>query len=161
VQLNIADDSQLKQAWERLHGAIRQSRPDLVVDGTLVEAMSSGGIEMLVGARRDPQWGPVLLLGFGGIWAEIISDVKLLAGDASDVEITQAIRALRGAKILTGARGKPPADIAALTDVVGRLAALMRVSPQLSEVEINPLVVFAEGRGVLALDALFVTNSPS
>jgi len=158
VILAIADDQALATAWERLAANVRRSRPDLKLEGILVEKEAARGVEMLVGARRDPDWGPVLMVGLGGIWVETLRDVRLLAPDLDGARIVAEIGRLRGADLLTGARGAAPADIEALAAVVARLGALMRAEPAIAEIEVNPLVVYPKGRGVIALDALLVAD---
>ena len=86
------------------------------LDGALVEKMSPKGIELMVGAKRDPGWGTVLLLGLGGIWVEALGDVQLLPVDADEEQICEALRKLRSAKLLAGVRGAPPADIEAVVE---------------------------------------------
>jgi hypothetical protein len=120
--------------------------------------MAKPGIETIVGARRDPQWGPVMLVGLGGIWAEALSDVRILPVGLDEAEIAQEIRALRGAKLLGGMRGAPPADVAALARTVALIGAVIAARPEIGEIEINPLTVYPEGEGALALDALIVTR---
>jgi acyl-CoA synthetase (NDP forming) len=111
---------------------------------------------MIVGARRDPEWGPVMLVGLGGIWTEALKDVRLMPADISRAEIIDEIEKLEGAQMLHGLRGAPPVDIAAVADVVANVAALMRARPEIREIDINPLVAYPEG--VLVLDALIVTD---
>jgi acetate---CoA ligase (ADP-forming) len=154
VILNIADLNQLEAAWERLQHIGRDR--GLALDGILVERMAKPGIEMILGARRDPQWGPVLAVGLGGIFAEAIADIRILPVGLDTGEIAEEIKRLRGAKLLAGYRGAPPADVAALAQTVALLGAVMQAEPRLREIDINPLSVFAAGEGVLALDALIV-----
>jgi acyl-CoA synthetase (NDP forming) len=154
--LNVGDDASLAAGWKRLHATLALARPELALDGVLVERMAGRGIEMAVGARRDPQWGPVLMVGLGGIWIETLNDIRLMPADLDEVGIAAEIGKLRGARLLHGARGTEPADIAALTRTVARVGALMRATPTLQEIDINPLLVYPQGRGVLALDALIV-----
>jgi acyl-CoA synthetase (NDP forming) len=135
---------------------VKASAPGIVLDGILVEKMSASGVELVIGARRDPQWGPVLLVGLGGIWIEALADVQLLPADLDDAQIIAALRRLKGVKILDGIRGKPPVDMAAVAHATRKVADLMRERPEVVEVDINPFVVFAEGRGGVALDALIV-----
>jgi hypothetical protein len=130
----------------------------VVLEGVLVERMARRGVEMVVGARRDPQWGPVLVVGLGGIWVEALEDVCLIPLTASAGEILAAIGQTRGAKLLGGLRGQPPADIDAVVHVVGAVAAMMRATPDLMEIDINPLVVYPAGEGAVALDALMVVS---
>lgn len=155
VIVGIVDESGLREGWRRMEADVRRARPDLVLDGILVEAMApSGGIEMIVGARRDPQWGPVLMVGMGGIWIEALNDVRLLPTDASLATIIDVISQLRGAALLNGARGRGPTDIQALAETVERLGVAVAAQPNIQEIDINPLLVYPKGQGVLALDAL-------
>jgi len=158
VILAIADDTALAAAWQRLTASVRRSRPDLALEGILVESEAAPGIEMLVGARRDPDWGPVLIIGLGGIWVETLHDVRLLPPGLDVARIVAEIGRLRGANLLTGGRGAAPADIEALAAVVARVGALVRIEPTIAEIELNPLVVYPKGRGVMALDALLVAD---
>jgi acyl-CoA synthetase (NDP forming) len=123
--------------------------------------MAPRGLELMIGAKRDPQWGPVLLLGLGGIWAEAMGDVKLLPITATREHVIQAFAQLRAAVLLTGFRGAPPVDIDAVASVALRVAGLMQSVPSIMEIEINPLVAHPKGQGATALDALVVTKSTS
>ena len=157
VIVGIADDASLTQAWERLHANVARSRPDLVLEGVLVEAMApAGGVELVVGARRDPQWGPVVMAGLGGIWIEALRDVRLMACDLDERAIIAELGRLRGAALLSGMRGSAAVDIAAVARVIARIGALMRARPEILEIDINPLLALPEG--VLALDVLLVAQ---
>jgi acyl-CoA synthetase (NDP forming) len=111
----------------------------------------------MVGAKRDPDWGPVLLMGLGGIWVEALGDVRLLPADASRELILEELQKLRTAKLLRGFRGAPPVDVEAVADTVQAIGRLMLTVPEIVEVDVNPLVAHAKGEGVTALDALIVT----
>ncbi len=154
VLLGIADQAGLDAAWEKLQ-ALAKSR-SLALDGILVERMSAKGVETIIGARRDPQWGPVIVVGLGGIWAEALGDVRLMPVGLSEAEIVDEIGKLRGAKLLGGLRGSLPCDVAALAKVVSLIGSVVAARPEIAEIDINPLTVFAVGEGVLALDALIV-----
>jgi acetate---CoA ligase (ADP-forming) len=156
VITNVIDAAALGDAWERLHSNIRRARPDLQLDGVLVEEMARPGLEMIIGARRDPDWGAVLMLGMGGIWVETLRDVQLLPADADEQTIVAALKKLRGAPLLHGSRGSKPVDLAAIARVAASLADFLLHSPEVSEIEINPLLAYPEG--ALALDALIVTR---
>jgi hypothetical protein len=147
----------LRAAWETMMRNLAQVAPGIVLDGGLVERMSPRGLELVVGAKRDPAWGTVLVLGLGGIWVEAIGDVQFLPGDASEEEIVGGLRRLRSAKLLDGFRGAPPADVAAVAQAVTAIARLMVTVPEILEIDVNPLMVHAAGEGVTALDALVVT----
>jgi acetate---CoA ligase (ADP-forming) len=156
VTLNIADAAALEAAWPRMVSRISAAQPELVLDGILVEAMGAPGIETIVGARRDPEWGPIVLVGLGGIWTEALDDIRLMPADLSREQVIAEINRLKGARLLHGLRGLAPADIEALADTVMRIGALMRAREEITEIDINPLVVYPRGKGVLALDALIV-----
>ena len=120
--------------------------------------MSPRGIELMVGAKRDPGWGTVLLLGLGGIWVEALGDVQVLPATAEKMQIIEALGKLRAAKLLIGIRGAPPADLTAVAEVVLAISGLMQSVPEISEIDINPLMVHAKGEGATALDALIVVG---
>jgi hypothetical protein len=120
--------------------------------------MSPKGIELMVGAKRDPEWGTVLLLGLGGIWVEALGDVQLLPVDADETQIVEALGRLRSAKLLAGVRGAPPADTNAIVQTVISIGRLMQTVPALTEIDINPLMVHGKGQRATALDALIVAN---
>ncbi len=158
VVLNLADESALRAAWDGMMKSVKRAAPDVTLDGCLVEKMSPKGIELMVGAKRDPGWGTVLLLGLGGIWVEALGDVQLLPGSADKAQVVEALGKLRSAKLLAGVRGAPPADIEAVVQVVLAIGRLMQTVPELTEIDVNPLMVHAQGQGVTALDALIVAG---
>jgi acyl-CoA synthetase (NDP forming) len=156
VMLNIKDEAGVRAAWDELHANIERHAPGTKLDGILVEKMSGKGVELVVGAKRDPRWGPVVLVGAGGILVEAIGDVRLLPPDLNEAAIVDEIRKLKTAKLLEGFRGAPPADVAAVAKVVAAIGQLMRNVPEIVEIDVNPLVAHAQG--VTALDALIVTE---
>ncbi len=112
----------------------------------------------MVGAKRDPGWGPVLLLGLGGSWVEALGDVRLLPADASKEQIIESLHKLRAAKLLCGFRGAPPVDVQAVARTAQAVGKLMLTVPEIQEIDVNPLMVHAQGKGATALDALIVTG---
>jgi acetate---CoA ligase (ADP-forming) len=156
VILNLPNESAVRAAWDTLVGNVKRAAPEIVLDGVLVEKLSAKGIELMVGAKRDPGWGTVLLVGLGGIWVEALGDVQPLPVDADAAQIIEALRKLRSAKLLAGFRGALPADIEAVAQVVMAIGRLMQTVPELTEIDVNPLMVHAQGQGVTALDALIV-----
>jgi acyl-CoA synthetase (NDP forming) len=156
VVLNLHNPDDLATGWERLHGDVGRAMPDLVLDGVLVERMGQRGTELIVGARNDPEWGPVLLVGFGGVLAEAMHDLRLLAPDLGIDAVVAELNALKCSALLRGFRGSPPLDVRAAAEIVCRLGALVCAMPGIREVDINPVVVYPEGEGAIALDALIV-----
>lgn len=158
VILNLADALAVRGAWQALHGNIGRFQPGLRLDGVLVEKMASKGLEFIVGSRRDPVWGPVVLVGIGGILTEAIGDVRLLPPDLSKKAIVQELYKLKTAKLLDGFRGSPAVDVEAVAEVAVKIGNLMRTVPEIMEIDINPVFAHPRGEGVTALDALIVTK---
>ena len=156
VVLNIRSKTDLLEGWGALHRNVHGARPDIVLDGVLVERMGDKGIELIVGARHDPQWGPILMVGFGGILAETVGDVRLLRADLTQSAIEQELNKLRCSALLRGFRGTPAVDTAAVAKVAESIGRLMRSHPEIIEIDINPLVVYEKGKGAIALDALIL-----
>jgi len=156
VVLNLTDPTSLAAGWDHLHSNIAKAKPGLILDGVLVEAMGKRGAELIVGARNDPEWGPVLLVGFGGILAEALHDVRLLPPDLSTNAIVEELYKLKSSALLRGFRGSPPLDVEAVAEVVARLGGLICARPEIAEVDINPVVAYPSG--AVALDALIITK---
>jgi acyl-CoA synthetase (NDP forming) len=156
VVAGIDDETALAAGWQKIETAVRMARPDVTLDGILVEAMAAPGLELILGARRDEEWEPILVVGLGGVWAEALADVRLLPADASETEIVAALKALKGATLLSGFRNLPVVDLAPVARVAAILGGLIRAAPDIAEIEINPLRAHAEG--VVALDALMVVT---
>ncbi len=158
VILNVKDEATLRDAWNTLQQNIARAQPGLKLDGVLVETMASKGLELMVGAKRDPSWGPVLLLGLGGIWVEALGDVRLVPANVTEETVIEELQRLRTAKLLNGFRGSPAVDLEAVARTVTTIGRLMLTVPSIVEVDVNPLVAFPKGQGVLALDALIVNQ---
>jgi acyl-CoA synthetase (NDP forming) len=152
VVLNIANDPALMRAWDGIAADVRKSRPGLPLDGMLVEAMAPPGLELVVGARREKGWGPILTVGLGGIWIEALHDIRILPAAIDRDGVVDELLKLNGAALLRGGRGMPAADLDAVADCVLRLGALIRGDARITEIEINPLRVYP--KGALALDVL-------
>ena len=161
VVLGIDSDNELLAAWQAIHRSVHAARPELVLDGILVERMSEKGFELILGARRDPEWGPVLMAGFGGVLAEAVSDTRLLAPYLTLNEIEQELKSLRCNAVFRGFRGGPPLDTPAVARVIAALGACMLSETRIREIDINPLVVYARGKGAVALDALVSVDDPT
>jgi acyl-CoA synthetase (NDP forming) len=158
VVLMLADEAALAEGWRRLHAAIAKAWPGLRLDGVLVEAMARPGVELIVGARRDPDWGPVLVVGLGGVWAEVLRDVRVLPPDLEPAAIAGELRKLKAAALLTGFRGAPALDLGAVAGIASRLGRFAAAHPEIAEMDVNPLVVYPEREGAIAVDALIVTR---
>ena len=152
VVLNLEGDTAVGEAFARIMSAAPAGAR---VDGVLVAPMRSGGLELFVGCTRDPQWGPVIAVGLGGVWVEVLQDVSLRPLPIDATEVKRMLGELRGAKLLHGVRGMPAADIDAVAAVIARIGdAAVALGDELDTLEVNPLWV--RGSDVEALDALAV-----
>jgi acyl-CoA synthetase (NDP forming) len=158
VILNIVDEAALRAAWQKLYDNVARAQPGLALEGVLVEKMSAKGLELVVGAKRDPMWGPIVLVGLGGILVEALGDVRLLPADLSEAAIVDELRKLKAAKLFDGFRGSPPVDVEAVAQVAAAVGRLMRAQPEILEIDVNPVIAHAKGQGATALDALIVTR---
>jgi acyl-CoA synthetase (NDP forming) len=153
VQLNLRNPAALAAAFDDMLTRIKAAYPDAEIDGVLVQPMVTGGQELILGGRQDPQFGPVVLVGLGGIFVEILEEVAIRVAPVNRGEAEEMVESLRGAAILKGARGHRPADIPALVEALQRLSQLLVDIPEILEVDINPLRLFHAGEGCRALDA--------
>lgn len=162
VIVNLKDEAALRAGWQKLQGNIAHHRPGLQLDGVLVEAMGAPGLELVIGAKRDPDWGAVLLVGLGGIWIEALKDVRLIPADLPEDAIVAELKQLKAASVLRGLRGAKPVDLAAVARVVRLLGQQMLANPSILEIDVNPLIAYPEGSAlpVVALDALVVLANP-
>ncbi len=160
VLVGLADEATLRAGWDQLFASVKHHRPELVLDGALVEAMGPRGLELVVGAKRDADWGPVVLVGLGGIWIEALKDVRLIPADMAEEDIVVELSRLKAAVVLQGIRGASAVDVPAIARVVAQVGAQMRANPAITEIDINPLVAYPLGSAVpvLALDALVVAQ---
>jgi acyl-CoA synthetase (NDP forming) len=154
VVLKLANAAQVEQAFQAMLARLAEARPGMMLDGILVEPMSAAGTELIVGARNDPAWGTTILIGSGGVAAELLHDVRLLPADLSVEGIAAELRQLRLAPLLDGHRGSPAGDVDAAAHIVHRLARIVAATPEIREVDLNPVVVYPTGKGAVALDAL-------
>lgn len=152
VALNLQSAADVKHAAERMLASARRAHPDATIEGFLVQQMAAG-VEVLVGVREDAQFGPVLVLGSGGVLVELLADVTVQLLPVTREGVIRALSGLKLQKLLDGYRGAPPADIEALCDAVEALAAFyLDHRGRIADLEINPLIVRPKGQGVCAVD---------
>jgi acyl-CoA synthetase (NDP forming) len=116
--------------------------------------MVEGGLECMIGAKRDPVFGPIIAVGLGGIYVEVLGDVALRRCPVDEEEAWEMVRSLKGFPLLAGARGNAKRDISALADMTRRISELAYVEKDLKELDVNPVIVLDEGHGAVAVDAL-------
>lgn len=162
VELNLGDADAVRAAYARIVANAAEKAPEAVIDGVLVTPMAGKGAELIMGISRDPVFGPVAMVGIGGIYAEILQDVQLQTAPMTEDEALAMIRSLRMFPVLDGARGMPRADVVAAAKSLARLSEFaVRHADQVAEIDLNPVLVREEGQGVVALDALLIPVSPT
>lgn len=152
IRLGIAGEGELAAAYEQVIGAARDRMPDADVWGVTLQRMVPKGREIIVGLDRDPQFGPLLMFGLGGIYVEVLHDVVFRLCPVSAMEARDMVSEIRAFGLLRGARGQAPADIDAIVDVLVRVSALAMDFPDITEMDINPLIVMDRGGGAVAAD---------
>ena len=159
VQLNLRNDEAVRAAFDDMYERIRSAYPDANLEGVLVQPMMTGGRELILGGRQDRQFGPVVLVGLGGIFVEIFEQASLRIAPVTRSEALEMIEQLAGSQILMGARGDRPYDVEAIVDAILRLSQLLVDFPEILELDINPLRVRHEGQGCTALDARIILQA--
>lgn len=159
VKIGLKSKDEVRAAFDELQSKVESMASRAQVNGILVQEMVSGGTEVIVGVKVEPQMGPVLLFGLGGIFTEVMKDISLRVCPVTPDDVQEMIRDVKGFKLLQGYRGAPPADIEALEGALLNTARLaMNLKGQIREIDINPLLVLPKGQGVRAIDALVITG---
>ncbi|MDD5224230.1 MAG: acetate--CoA ligase family protein [bacterium] len=157
VKLGLDSDQAVIEGFRNIIRSVGQYDPHAQISGILVQEMARGGVEVFAGVSRDPSFGPVLAFGLGGIFVEILKDISLRLPPVGPEEALAMVTALRGFPLLAGARGRAKADITKAVEILTRLSTLsLELEGLVSEVDINPLMLFGEGQGGLAVDARMI-----
>jgi acyl-CoA synthetase (NDP forming) len=160
VVVGVRSEAQLADEYDSLLARVAQKAPRARIAGVLVAQMAQGGIELILGTKKDPVFGPVVMVGLGGIFAEVLRDVALQIAPVTEQQATQMLRSLKAFPLLDGARGRAKADVAAAARAVAALSQFAALHGDVvSEIDINPLVVMDQGQGAFALDALLVPET--
>jgi len=156
VKLDLKSPEEVAAAFDEIMTAARRAAPDATVDGVSVQQMARPGIEVIVGVSTDPQFGPVIMFGLGGVLVEVLKDVSFRIIPIAPRDAQQMIREIKGFPLLEGYRGQDPADLAALESLLLRISEFVEQQPEVSELDLNP--VFAYKDGALAVDARIVLS---
>jgi acyl-CoA synthetase (NDP forming) len=154
LQLGIGSPAELDEAWDRIHANLGAHHPGVGIDGILVQQMApAGSVEALVGVSRDEGFGTAVVVGLGGIFVELLKDTALELAPVGDGEALRMIARLKGAALLEGFRGRPPADREALVDLVVKISRLAHhLREEISSMDLNPVMVLPHGQGVRIVD---------
>ncbi|HEX9893812.1 MAG TPA: acetate--CoA ligase family protein, partial [Gemmatimonadales bacterium] len=148
VDLRSADD--VRGAWDRIQAGAARVAPGAAVEGVVVQPMLRGGRELIIGMTRDPDFGPLVMFGLGGVLVEVLGDVTFRIAPFGRADARDMVRGIRGVKLLDGVRGAPPVNLTAIEDALLRLAQLAIDFPEIAELDVNPLL--ATDVGVVAVD---------
>ena len=161
IALGIEGESAVREAFARIMENARASGPSAVIKGVRVERMAGPGVEMIVGVSRDPDFGPMLGVGLGGVLVELLDDFVLSPAPVDTAEAREMLRNLRGRRILDGVRGAPPADVDALMGLLVAVSEFAAAAGDaLEALDLNPVIVHPRGEGVSVVDARIVTRAP-
>jgi acetyltransferase len=152
VRLGLMSPEEVRRAYREMTEQVAEAVPSARIEGVLIQEQVPGGREVILGMAKDPQFGPLLMFGLGGIYVEALKDVTFRIAPLTRTDADAMIREVRAFPILQGLRGEPAADLAALVDDILRLSKLVTDVPEIAELDVNPLIVRAEGAGTVALD---------
>ncbi len=155
VKLDLRDEDSLRAAWRQIAGALDREGASARDAGVLVQRMWTGGRETIVGMTTEPQFGPIVMFGLGGVYVEVLRDVAFRVQPVSTVDALEMIHSLRGYRILEGVRGEEGVDLARLSEVIERVSQMVGDHPEIQEMDINPFLAFPEGQASVAVDARF------
>ena len=161
VALGVSGDAAVREAYQRVMANAKSAHPEASIHGVLVQAMAPPGREVILGITRDATFGPMLMVGLGGIHAEVLRDVAFAPAPIGPQEAQSLLGELKGAALLDGVRGAPPADRAALLELMASLSRFAADHTDLiEEIDLNPVIVHAQGQGLTVVDALIVKRPP-
>lgn len=152
VKVNIQNDKDVHSAFKEIIKNAKKYNKNAVIQGVLVVEMVKGGKEMIIGSKQEPGFGPVLMLGMGGIYVEILKDVTFRLAPVTDKEAEDMIASIKTKKLLEGVRGEKPSDLTKLSECIQRLSQLVTDFTEIKELDMNPVLVMEKGKGCKILD---------
>jgi len=159
VRLNITTARQAEESFRQMLEKVRSLHPDAKITGIQVQKQLEKAVELIIGVSKDAQFGHLLMFGLGGIFVEVMKDVTFRVIPVTRQEIKEMLGEIKAARLLTGFRNSPPVDLEACADMLWRVSALVEDFPEITELDINPLMAFPEGKGAVAVDVrLAITN---
>lgn len=154
VKLGLANATQVGKAYTEIISSVKQAYPEAQIEGVSVQPMAPSGVEVIVGMSKDPQFGPVLMFGLGGILVEVLKDVSFRIVPVTERDAREMIREIKGYPILEGYRGQKPASIPALEKLIVKVSQFVEKNPQIKELDLNP--IFAYPDKAVAVDARII-----
>ena len=149
VKIGLSDEAEVGQAYDEIMASIGSAYPNAHIDGVSVQAMAQPGVEVIMGVSTDPQFGPVLMFGLGGILVEVLKDVAFRIAPLTPRDAAQMIREIKGYPVLEGHRGQKPVDINALESSLLKLSRFVEERPMIRELDLNPVIAYSDGLTVV------------
>jgi acetyltransferase len=160
VILNVRGGADAKATYEKIHTNVKKAVPTAKIEGILIEEMARKGVEVILGASRDARFGPLMMFGLGGTMVEVLKDVSFRLAPMWQISAENMVRQIRSFKVLDGFRGTAPSDINSIVDTLLRLSAMVCNHPEISELDINPLIVHTKGEGCSVADSRVMLRKP-
>jgi acetyl-CoA synthetase (ADP-forming) len=145
VILNLKNANEVKDAYEKIIKSVKKHKPNAKIVGILVQEMAPTSTEVIVGSTKDPQFGPALMFGLGGIFVEVLKDVTFRIAPITESDAREMITEVKAYPILKGYRGQPPADIDAIVNILLSTSKLVMEHPEIKELDLNPIMVYEKG----------------
>ena len=152
VKVGLKNDNEVRAAFKEISNNAKKYKSNAQIKGILVQEMITSAKEIILGSKKDPLFGPLIMVGLGGIYVEILKDVVFRLAPIDEHEAEKMVESIRAIKLLKGIRGEPPSDLAAVVDCLQRLSQLITDFPEIEEFDINPLLVLERGKGVRVAD---------
>lgn len=156
VMVGISSELELRQAFNEIIKNAREYKPGARILGVTIQEYLPPAREVIVGAIQDPSFGATVMFGLGGIWVEVLKDISFRLAPLTIEEAKEMIKEIKGYPVLAGIRGTPPADIEAVASLIQKVGQLAYEFPEIAEMDLNPVFVFNEGKGAVAVDARIV-----
>ncbi len=156
VKLDLKDEEEVKKAFNEVINKVKQNKPEAKIKGLLVQNLAPPGREVIIGVNRDPQFGPIIVFGLGGIFVEVLKDVSFRLPPISKKEAISMMKEIKGYPILEGIRGAPSVDIISVADVMEKTSKMVMDLPEIMELDMNPIILYE--KGLTVVDARVIIN---
>ena len=156
VRLGLESKEEVEQAFGEIAASVKATQPDARIEGVAVQKMAPAGTEVIIGMSKDPQFGPVMMFGLGGVFVEVLKDVAFRIVPLEPKDAREMVREIKGFAVLEGVRGQKPADLAALESLILQVSEFIEAHPGVEELDLNPVLAYPDG--VMAVDARIVVS---
>jgi acetyl-CoA synthetase (ADP-forming) len=158
VKVNLKNADEVRSAFGEIARNVKKFKSDAKIAGYLVEQLAPEGHEVIVGMAKDPQFGPALMFGLGGIFVEVLKDVSFRIAPLTEYDAREMIQEIKGYPVLTGIRGQKPADINSLVDIILKVSKLVTEHVEIEQLDLNPIFVYQEGAIIVDARIILSTN---